>query len=184
MGGGRLGGHRSFGGGGAVLVPYPVYGSGFDSFYGGGGGFYSPPPGTYDPIFGVYNPGVPSSQPSNSTPTVVINQNFQTDSVRPQVRDYSNTPLPEPGAAAAPGGAAAASPQAPPLADDQPTIFLIAMQDHTIIPVIAYWVQGDTLHYISLKSEPKQVSVASIDRDFSRQLNRERNVPFALPAAH
>ena len=30
------------------------------------------------------------------TPTVIINQNFQTDSVHPQFRDYSNTPLPNP----------------------------------------------------------------------------------------
>jgi hypothetical protein len=179
----RSGGHRPFDRGGAVLVPYPIYSSGFDNFYGGGPGGYMPQPGTYDPIFGVYNPGVAPQQPSNSTPTVVINQNFQTDSVRPQLRDYSNIPVPEPGSAAPPAGPAAASPQAPPLADDQPTIFLIAMQDHSIIPVIAYWVEGDTLHYISLKTEPKQVSLAAVDRDFSRQLNRERNVPFALPAA-
>jgi len=182
-GSGRSGGHGSFDRGGAVLVPYPIYSSGFDAFYGGGRGGYMPEPGTYDPIFGVYNPGFAPQQPSNSTPTVVINQNFQTDSVRPQLRDYSNTPIPEPGSAAPPAGAAAAPPQAPPLADDQPTIFLIAMQDHTIIPVIAYWVEGDTLHYIRLKTEPKQVSLAAVDRDFSRQLNRERNVPFALPAA-
>ena len=183
---GRPGGHRSFGGGGAVFVPYPIYGGGYDGFYEGGySGVFNPPPGTYDPIFGGYNPGVGNpamAGPQQSSPTVVINQNFQTDSVRPQFRDYSNVPLPEPGAVATPP--AAASPQEPPLADDQPTIFLIAMQDHTIIPVIAYWVQGDTLHYISLKSEPHQMSVALVDRDFSKQLNRERNVPFALPAAH
>jgi hypothetical protein len=44
-------------------------------------------------------------------------------------------------------------------------------------------VQGDTLHYISVKGDPNQVSIALVDRDFSKQLNRERNVPFALPAA-
>jgi hypothetical protein len=184
----RPGGRRSFGEGGAVFVPYPVYGSGFDGFYSGGSsGVFNPAPGTYDPIFGGYNPGLANagpvgSQPYNTSPTVVINQNFQTDSVRPQLRDYSNIPLPEPSAAGNPPAAAAAT-QAPPLADDQPTIFLIAMQDHTIIPVIAYWVQGGTLHYISLKGEPHEVSAEQVDRDFSKQLNRERNVPFALPAA-
>jgi hypothetical protein len=181
----RPGGRRSFGEGGAVFLPYPVYGSGFDGFYSGGySGVFNPAPGTYDPIFGGYNPGVGNpvmAGPQQSSPTVVINQNFQTDSVRPQFRDYSNVPLPEPGVVATPP--AAASPQAPALADDQPTIFLIAMQDHAIIPVIAYWVQNGTLHYISLKGEPHEVSADQIDRDFSKQLNRERNVPFALPAA-
>jgi len=28
------------------------------------------------------------------------------------------------------------------------------------------------------------VSLSQVDRDFSKQLNAERNVPFALPAAH
>ena len=186
-GGGRTGGHRSFGGGGAGFIAYPIYGVGYDGFYGGGySGVFNPAPGTYDPIFGGYNPGVGNfgmTAPQQSSPTVVINQNFQTDSVRPQFRDYSNVPLPEPGAVSAPP-AAAASQQAPPLADDQPTIFLIAMQDNAIIPVIAYWVQDGTLHYISLKGEPHQVSAEQVDRDFSKQLNRERNVPFALPASH
>ena len=58
--------------------------------------------------------------------------------------------LPEPGVRsllAAPAPPAAAQTRS---ADDQPTIFLIAMQDHTIRPVIAYWVQGDTLNYITM----------------------------------
>jgi hypothetical protein len=174
---------RSFGGG-AVYVPYPIYGPGygygpdygFDAFNAGG---Y---PGGYAPAYGGYDQG--AAYPP--TPTVIINQNFQTDSVHPQLRDYSNTPLPEPGAVLTPPPAAStdtrpAPTPAPPLADDQPTIFLIAMQDHSIIPVIAYWVQGDTLHYISLKGDSNQVSYAQVDRDFSRQLNAERHVPFALP---
>jgi len=191
--GGRIGGRRPIGGG-AVYVPYPIYGFGygtryaFDNFYPGGyPSVFNPAPGTYDPIFGGYNPG-PASEPpaSPASPTVIINQNFQTDTIHPQLRDYSNTPLPEPGTVQTPPAASAppAAPGlAPSLADDQPTVFLIAMQDHTILPVIAYWVQGDTLHYVSLNSVPNQVSLALVDRDFSRQLNAERKVPFALPAA-
>ena len=173
-GGGRVGnggaGGQRFYGGGAVYIPYPVYGGygmgyGFDGFYASD---YSQGPGN------VY-----SAEPAPAPPTVIINQNFQPDSVRPQFRDYSNVQLPEPGVVAAPP--AAATPAA--LADDQPTIFLIAMQDHSIRPVIAYWVQGDTLHYVSREGVLDQVSLALVDRDFSKQLNAERNVPFALPAA-
>lgn len=216
MGGGRIGGggigngrrdggRRNFGGG-AIYIPYPVYGGygmgyGFDGFYASDSpGVHNPAPGTYDPIFGGYNPGPGyaepypsepfSAEPAPVPPTVIINQNFQTDSVRPQFRDYSNAQLPQPGAVAAPPAppAPAAPPAALPapastLADNQPTIFLIAMQDHAIHPVIAYWVQGDTLNYISLEGVLNHVSVAQVDRDFSKQLNAERNVPFALPAA-
>jgi len=199
MGGGRngeeriVGGRRSFGGG-AVYVPYPVYGGygmgyGYDGFYASDyPSVHNPPPGTYDPIFGGYNSGpgyaepYPAgafySQPAPAPPTVIINQNFQTDSVRPQFRDYSNVQLPQPGPAAAPP----APPTPGALADDQPTIFLIAMQDHTIYPVIAYWVQGDTLNYISVEGALNHVSVALVDHGLSKQLNAERNVPFALPA--
>jgi hypothetical protein len=176
----RIGVRRSFGGG-AVYVPYPVYGLGygagynFDGFYATdnsssyGPEPYGPGPGNYDPA--AYPP----------TPTVIINQNFQTEPVHPQLRDYSNVPLPEPGTVMVPPPAQ--PPPAPALADDQPTVFLIAMNDHTILPVIAYWVEGSTLHYVTLQSVPNQVSLDKVDRDFSRKLNADRHVPFALPVA-
>lgn len=182
IGNGRMGGGRRNFGGGAVYIPYPVYGGygmgyGFDGFYASDypNAGYNPGPGNAEP----YSAGPFAAEPA--PPTVIINQNFQTDSVRPQFRDYSNVPLPQPGAVAAPPAAPSQSTGA--LADDQPTIFLIAMQDHSIRPVIAYWVQGDTLHYVSREGVLDQVSLAQVDRDFSRQLNAERNVPFALPAA-
>ena len=181
--GGARSGRRGFGGGGgfvgggAVLVPYPV--DGFSSGY----TVHNPPPGYYDPIFGGYTPAYssgPYDNPQLAAPTVVINQNFQTDAVHPQFRDYSNVQLPEPGVTTAPPGPAAA--QAAP-ADDQPTLFLIAMRDHTIFPALAYWVQGDTLNYITLQGTQNHVSLSLVDRDLSKQLNGERNVPFRLPAA-
>lgn len=154
-------GHRNFGGN-TVYVPYYGYGYGygFDNFY----------PNNYT---GAYAPE-PPAPPEAPTPTVIINQNFQTDSVRPQFRDYSSVPLPPPGTVKVPPSA---------LADDQPTIFLIAMNDRTILPVIAYWVDGNTLHYVTPQTVPNQVSMDQVDRDFSRKLNADRNVPFALPAA-
>jgi hypothetical protein len=183
--GGRSAGRRSFGGG-TLLVPYPVY---TDPFYSGYGTVHNPPPGVYDPIFGGYTPpyaNAPGYAPQPPTPTVIINQNFQTDTIRPQFRDYSNVPLPEPGVTLVPPVPpappdAAAAPSAP-LADDQPTIFLIALQDQTVLAAIAYWVQGDTLYYITLKGAQNRVSLSLVDRDLSKQLNGERHIPFRLPA--
>ena len=168
MGGSFNRGRRSFGGN-TGYGAYPMYGYGygyglgFDNFYSDG---YAPP-----------SAPEPPAPPDAPTPTVIINQNFQTEPVRPILRDYSNVPLPEPGTVLVPPNSA------PQLADDQPTIFLIAMKDHTIVPAIAYWVDGATLHYVSVQSVPTQVSLDQVDRDFSRKLNADRHVPFALPAA-
>ncbi len=214
----RPAGSTPFGGFGASLLPPPVapafprggigrrglgFGGGFvGGFYGGGGyvdGFYrsvhNPPPGAYDPIFGVYNPGggynsAMEFAPQGPTPSVVINQNFQSEVARPQFRDYSNVPLPEPGSAQLPPpqgaqGAVNVPPgavQAPaPLPGEQPFYFLIALQDSTIEAAVAYWVTGDTLHYVSLQGQQSSVPLDRVDRTFSRRLNQGRRVGFDLP---
>jgi hypothetical protein len=61
-------------------------------------------------------------------------------------------------------------------------IYLIAFNDHVIRAAAAYWVDGRTLHYVTLEHEQKQVPLDTVDRDMSLQLNVERRVPFQLPA--
>ena len=166
--------------GGAVYVPYAVpfdpfysgYGAGYGAGYGPGYGYDSNygPGYSYDPNAAYGAPGGP--------PPVIINQNFEPQPVHPMLHDYTNTPLP-PSGAVAPGQVAG---QAPALRDDQPTIFLIAMKDHTIYPVIAYWVDKDTLNYVTVESAVKHVPLDQVDRDMSRQLNDQRDVEFKLPA--
>ena len=48
------------------------------------------------------------------------------------------------------------------------------MKDHTIYPVIAYWVDKDTLNYVTVESAVKRVPMDQVDRDMSRQLNDQR----------
>jgi hypothetical protein len=69
------------------------------------------------------------------------------------------------------------------LRDDQPTIFLIALTDHTVVAAIAYWVEGDTLNWVSRDAKQNRMSLSLVDRDFSKQLNDERHVEFKLPPA-
>jgi hypothetical protein len=186
FGPGRINGSRFYAAYGAAYDPIYDADASFDGFYADHGdgfdGFYSDlSPDAYAPY---------QTQPEVPTPSVVINEAFRTDTIHPQLRDYSNVKLPEPGTVVVPPSAATAAPtqpalqSAPALADDRPIIFLIALQDHVILPAVAYWVEGNTLHYISLDGAPHQVSLGLIDRDFSKQLNRERNLPFALPAAN
>ena len=68
------------------------------------------------------------------------------------------------------GGSAASSP-----------IYLIAMRDHVIRAAASYWVDGQTLHYVTLQHEERQAPLDSVDRGLSMQLNRERRVQFQLP---
>jgi hypothetical protein len=168
-----------------VYVPYAV--GIVDPFYGAGyvgGAPYYP---SYDPYYvgnGYAGTGYDAGAP---TPTVIINQDFQPDTVRPVVRDYSNAPLPPSGTVQTPPNVQRLeqNPPAPAvgqgLRDDQPTIFLIAMKDHTIYPVIAYWVDKDSLNYVTVESEVKRVPLAEVDRDLSLQLNAQRNLDFRLP---
>jgi len=59
--------------------------------------------------------------------------------------------------------------------------FLIAFKDHTIYSAIAYWVDGDTLHYFTSGSTHNQVSLSLIDRDLTERLNRESGSGMRLP---
>jgi hypothetical protein len=147
-----------------VVVPYPVY-------YGGYGVGY--------PI--GYTPEGPAPSPQYSEPehqqapppVVIINQYFRPDTVNPQVRDYSNAPLPQ------------TMPQQQPTAapvDDSPSYYLVAKKDHAIIAVITYWVDGETLHYVTLQGDQDRVALDLVDRDFSKQLNADRRIEFKLPA--
>jgi hypothetical protein len=121
----------------------------------GGGGYYS-----------GYAPA-PASTYVDQQPVAYVNQDFRPDAVNPSLVDYSNVPLPEPDDSG--------------LADDQPTIFLIALTDHTVVAAIAYWVDGDTLSWISRDAKQNLMSLSLVDRDFSKQLNDERHVEFKLP---
>jgi hypothetical protein len=159
--------HRSHGV--AVAVPYPV-------FYGGNYYDYDAPAAPvapYSQYTAQYSNGYDQmTQP----PIVIINQYFRPDTANPVVRDYSNVPLPEPASQTANAGDAAVNP------GDQQVMFLIAMKDHTIYPAIAYWVEADTLNYITVQGAKNSVSLDLVDRDFSKQINKERKVEFGLPS--
>ncbi|HLJ16743.1 MAG TPA: hypothetical protein VKV15_19765 [Bryobacteraceae bacterium] len=171
----------------SVVVPYPVYVGGgyFGTGYYGGGAYYADPSAA--PESAPYSPD-PNAQP----PVVIINQNFRSQPVNPVMRDYSDTP---------PGSEQSLKTyenpthpyvdaldqqqkqaQGPTSTDDEKaTIYLLAFKDHTIIPALAYWVDGDALNYITKDGIQNRASLSLIDKDFSKQLNNERHVPFKLP---
>jgi hypothetical protein len=48
-------------------------------------------------------------------------------------------------------------PRSPP--DDQPTLYLIAFTDHTIVTALGYWMEGGALHYVSAEHSLNQASL-------------------------
>src|SRR5579864_5161098 len=166
-----------------VIVPYPV-------FYGGAYGYGSDPSAAYAPGYADQAPPVINS---GAAPSVVINQNFIPQAVNPQVREYNpndTTPDQQSGMrlyqnsshpyADAPGSTTTRSQLG---ADDQPTIYLIAFKDHSIVQALGYWMEGATLHYVSVEHSLNQASIDLIDRDLSQRLNDERGLEFKLPAS-
>ena len=65
----------------------------------------------------------------------------------------------------------------------QKTIYLIKLKGQdNVCMAQAYWYTEQTLHFITLEGENKQVPTSSIDRALTLQLNAERHVDFQLPA--
>lgn len=171
---GRTGGFSGFRSGGG-FGHRPVFRSGFGfrrfprttffpAFYGGFGFYdpypYAPYPYPYAGPYAGYAPDY--GYPATEAPQVIINQGFQPEAAAtPVVREYVS-PAPEE------------------RKYEQP-LYLIAFQGGAIQAVLAYWVEGTVLHYVTMDHEQKQTPLASIDRALSERLNGERNVNFQLP---
>jgi hypothetical protein len=103
---------------------------------------------------------------ASQQPDVLYNPGYQADTANPQVRDYSDEPLP---------------PYAPMAQrDPSPTIYLIALQDGSVLQALGNWIEGDTLCYVARDGNPNRISLDRVDRELSNKLNRERGLEFKL----
>jgi hypothetical protein len=132
------------------------------------------------------NVNIVQAPPAQPAPAVIINQYYTPDSPKPVLKEYPEGSLPETVSQLkvyeAPG------PKFPDpaektarAAEDKPTLYLIAFKSGAVYPALAYWVEDDTLHYITRDKSLNKASLALIDRELSAQLNRERNIDFQLP---
>lgn len=157
-----------FGYGFGLGFGYPYYYDPFlfDSFY--SPGFYD-----YNDYY-PYNNYVSYPPVAASAPPVIINQDYAPQPVQPMAilppQPVQPAQPPQP-----------VQPPEPESSVYRPTIYLIAFRDGTIRAAVAYWVSGDSLHYVTRQHEIRTVSLDRIDRDFSIRLNRERRVDFRLP---
>lgn len=141
------------------IYAYPV-------FVGGGYGGY---PYGYDQPPAQQQPNVTVVYPP-AQPPVIINQNFgpaQPDQGGQQPENIHMYQAPVS--------------SAPDTASSNTTYYLIAFKDHTIYSAVAYYTEGDTLHYFTSGNTHNQVSLSLVDRQLTEQLNRERSVDVRLP---
>jgi hypothetical protein len=172
-----------------VIVPYPVYYGGYYGYDPSAAGYangYGPNGQGYAP-----QPGDDGSDAGPGLPSVVINQNFVPPQANPQVRDYSGDQSQQAQPQDQSGLKLYQAPPSHPYADaaaqravgsgDQPTIYLIALKDHSVVQALGYWMEGSTLHYVSAEHTLNQISIDLVDRDLSQRLNDERGLDFRLP---
>jgi len=148
-----------------VTYLYPVYVGGYGGYYDG----YAPEqaaPQQQQPNVTVVMP------PQQPVTPVIIN-------IGPGGGQYTTGTEGQQGVYEAPARPAVEEP-AP--AEELPR-YLIAFKDHTIYSAVAYWVDGDTLHYFTSGNTHNQVSVSLLDRALTERLNKEFGVEFKIPAA-
>ena len=110
--------------------------------------------------------------PAQAPPNVVVvyasqpPQSPAPETAHPSMQVYDSGPAPQP-------------------ADETPapTSYLFAFKDHSIYSAVAYWVDGETLHYFTTGSTHKQVPLSSLDRDLTERLNQESGADLKLPPA-
>jgi hypothetical protein len=69
-----------------------------------------------------------------------------------------------------------------PANDNEPVHYMLAFKDHTVYAAIAYWIDGDTLHYFTEGNTHNQASLSLVDRELTNRLNKGTGVQVSLPA--
>jgi hypothetical protein len=80
------------------------------------------------------------------------------------------------------GDVPAAETQAQVQDQGEATHYLIAFKDRSVYSAVAYWVDGETLHYFTSGNTHNQVSVSLVDRDLTKRLNEGSGLEVKLPA--
>ncbi|HEY1238941.1 MAG TPA: hypothetical protein VGF16_00230 [Bryobacteraceae bacterium] len=146
-------GFGTWGSGGVYAYPVPVY---------AGGGFYD------NPYLGDSGAALPP--PSQQQPNIMIVYPPMQQAIAPSGDNFA-------GASPDLAAQAAADQPAPP----EPQQYLVAFKDHTIYAAVAFWVDGDTLHYFTSGNSHNQVSLSLVDKPLTERLNRESGIDMHLP---
>jgi hypothetical protein len=116
----------------------------------------------------AYEPQAPVAQPAPPVMTM-----YNPETARP-VMIQVPPPVPE--------AMSSYQPRTPePEPAPEPQHYLLAFKDHTVYSAVAYWFDGDTLHYFITGSTHNQASVSLLDRELTLRLNKEMGTDFKIP---
>jgi hypothetical protein len=157
---------RGVGRGITPIVAYPIYVGGYDPYSSAAQQEQQAPAQQYITV--VYPPQQPAPMivyqvPAGETSPEAASAP-QSDSNLRSYRAPSNEP---------------ATQRAQPEGED--ITYYLAFKDRTVYPAVAYYVEGDTLHYFTAGNQHNQVSVSLVDRDMTERLNRRSGVSVKLP---
>ena len=171
-GGGYYGG-RGWGWGGGLY--FGLGGWGYPYYYGypyyGGYPYYA-----YSPNYG-YDPyayGGSYAAPSYPAP------NYAAPSYSGPGYSGSNYGYPQPQSSYPPQSQSRPGPTQSSASNSQ-GYYLIAFNDHTLQAATAYKVEDGQIHWITREGQERQAPLASVDIEFSQQMNRDRHVEFPIP---
>jgi len=123
----------------------------------------------------VDNANPPEAAPQQQ-PDVTVNQPSQP--AQPVIQYFGSDDARDP---TTPVAAADDQPAEEPASTSEPPHYLIAFKDHSVYSAVAYWVDGDTLHYFTSGNTHNQASVSLVDRDLTQRLNEESGLEVRLP---
>jgi hypothetical protein len=99
------------------------------------------------------------------TPILVMNPEYKQETApNPVMREYSAVSTPY----------ANFQPSAP-------KVFLLALKDGTLRQAVAFWAEGDTLHFVQPDHKQDSVTFVKLDREASKRFNSERGIEIKLP---
>ena len=117
-----------------------------------------------------YQP-VPQQAPitvvQQQSPIVSVNPNYVPDTAKPLMREYFAESRPYEAKEVKAAGA--------------PSVTQIAFKDGSLVQAVAYWYEGDTLHYVKPDHKVEKAALAIVDKESSERFNRERGLSFKLP---
>ena len=141
-------------------------------------------------------------QPVQPPPSVIINQYYTPETANPEMKEYGNLPAPiraprtevegdreERGSVRVTPPSALTSrttvgraelSQEAIEAANRPTITTLVFVDGSKVPVIAYWRQGESLHYVGADYAKVVTEMVRLDKGGSERVNAERGVEFRL----
>ncbi len=112
-------------------------------------------------------PQAPITVVQQQSPIVSVNPNYVPDTAKPLMREYF--------AESKPYEAKEVK------AANAPSVTLIAFKDGSLVQAVAYWYEGDTLHYVKPDHKVEKAALAIVDKESSERFNRERGLSFKMP---